>query len=439
MITTRLLQNRSPKHNPSLNSIATKQERRGEVPQQRQRNLRTNAIKNTDEAIKQRRDSFQYPEEYLDLGPRIKKSEVDADDFFQSKFDIVCDVRSPQEFEDDHVIGAVNCPVLSDEQREQIGTMYVKVDAFEAKKLGAKMTAENLSKIIEKHFLDKPKETKVLVYCFRGGERSLSLAHTLSRIGFDVSYVPGGYKKYREVTLGYLRGLDRFSFHVIAGKTGCAKGKLLEALESNGAQVIDLERFANHRGSVLGEDPSNRFLQPSQKMFDSRLADKFRKFNDKRVVFIEGESSMIGKVQIPATTWKRMGEGRATILGIPTEQRVKWIRQNYEHFETTEVPRLLEKLTVLEKRVGNKRINEWRELVKEKKWDEFVEEILLHHYDKAYDSASIRSRPNDFDESGVRKSVNEGGADELFLENLEDETYSRAALSLIAKYDRVSS
>jgi rhodanese-related sulfurtransferase len=180
MITTRLLQNRSPKHNPSLNSIATKQERRGEVPQQRQRNLRTNAIKNTDEAIKQRRDSFQYPEEYLDLGPRIKKSEVDADDFFQSKFDIVCDVRSPQEFEDDHVIGAVNCPVLSDEQREQIGTMYVKVDAFEAKKLGAKMTAENLSKIIEKHFLDKPKETKVLVYCFRGGERSLSLAHTLS-------------------------------------------------------------------------------------------------------------------------------------------------------------------------------------------------------------------------------------------------------------------
>ena len=171
----------------------------------------------------------------------------------------------------------------------------------------------------------------------------------------------------------------------------------------------------------------------------NRLADKFRKFNDKRVVFVEGESSMIGKVQIPATTWKRMGEGRATILSIPTEQRVKWIRQNYEHFETTEVPRLLEKLTVLEKRVGNKRINEWRELVKEKKWDEFVEEILLHHYDKAYDSASIRSRPNDFDESGVRKSVNEGGADELFLENLEDETYSRAALSLIAKYDRVSS
>ncbi|CAL6367281.1 unnamed protein product [Bathycoccus prasinos] len=387
-----------------------------------------------------RRDNFTYPPEYLDLGPRIKKALVESNEFDPEMYDLVCDVRSPSEYKDDHVPFAISTPVLSDQQREEIGTMYVQVDPFEAKKLGAKLTSENLSKILEEHFLHLPKTTKVCVYCFRGGERSLSLAHVLSRIGFDVSYVPGGYKKYRETTLKYLKEeAAKFRYHVVAGKTGCAKGKLLDALEKRGAQVIDLERFAEHRGSVLGEDPENGFVgQPSQKMFDSRLAHKMRKFDEKRVIFVEGESSMIGKVQIPTMTWKRMGEGKATILSIPMEHRVKWIRQNYEHFETTEVPRLLEKLQVLEKRVGNERVNQWRSLVAEKKWDQFVEEILVHHYDRAYDQASKRSRPNDFDEeSGERKGADQGGADELFLENLEEQTYDKAAEDLMEKYDKV--
>jgi tRNA 2-selenouridine synthase len=365
---------------------------------------------------------------------------VESNEFDPEMYDLVCDVRSPSEYNDDHVPFAISTPVLNDQQREEIGTMYVQVDPFEAKKLGAKLTSENLSKILEEHFLHLPKTTKVCVYCFRGGERSLSLAHVLSRIGFDVSYVPGGYKKYRETTLKYLKEeAAKFRYHVVAGKTGCAKGKLLDALEKRGAQVIDLERFAEHRGSVLGEDPENGFVgQPSQKMFDSRLAHKMRKFDEKRVIFVEGESSMIGKVQIPTMTWKRMGEGKATILSIPMEHRVKWIRQNYEHFETTEVPRLLEKLQVLEKRVGNERVNQWRSLVAEKKWDQFVEEILVHHYDRAYDQASKRSRPNDFDEeSGERKGADQGGADELFLENLEEQTYDKAAEDLMEKYDKV--
>ena len=398
----------------------------------------SSSSENTKEEV--RRDNFTYPPEYLDLGPRIKKALVDSAEFDPESYDLVCDVRSPSEYNDDHVPFAISTPVLTDKQREEIGTMYVQVDPFEAKKLGAKLTSENLSKILERHFLHLPKTTKVCVYCFRGGERSLSLAHVLSRIGFDVSYVPGGYKKYRETTLKYLKEeAAKFHFHVVAGKTGCAKGKLLDALEKRGAQVIDLERFAEHRGSVLGEDPENGFVgQPSQKMFDSRLAHKMRKFDEKRVIFVEGESSMIGKVQIPTTTWKRMGEGKATILSIPMEHRVKWIRQNYEHFETTEVPRLLEKLQVLEKRVGNERVNQWRSLVAEKKWDQFVEEILVHHYDRAYDQASRRSRPNDFDEkSGERKRADQGGADELFLENLEEKTYDEAAKHLIEKYDKV--
>ena len=98
-----------------------------------------------------------------------------------------------------------------------------------------------------------------------------------------------------------------------------------------------------------------------------------------------------------------MGEGKATILSIPMEHRVKWIRQNYEHFETTEVPRLLEKLQGVGERVGNERVNQWRSLVAEKKWDQFVEEILVHHYDRAYDQASKRSRPSDFDERAVKE------------------------------------
>ena len=364
-----------------------------------------------------------YPEDFLDLGPRIRTVTLDDDGFDSGKFDFICDARAPSEYEEDHVPGAMSTPVLNDEQRKKVGTLYKQVDPFEAKKVGAALVAANLGSIIEENFIECERDTKILIYCWRGGERSLSLAHVLSRIGFEVYFAKGGYKLYRSGVLDWLRRMDQFTYHVVAGKTGCAKGKLLDSLEAAGAQVIDLERMANHRGSILGEEPGAR-EQPGQKMFDSRIAAKSRTFDSSRPIFVEGESSMIGKVQVPSTMWSAMRKGDVTQLEIPMSERVKWIRAGYKHFETTETERLLECIDVLIKRVGYERVNAWKELISAGNWDAFVQDILENHYDAAYASAAARSRPQEAEK-----------ATPLFLDDTSDETYSRAAIELMQKYD----
>ena len=364
------------------------------------------------------------PEGFLDMGyPRIREVLPEDPDFDPSAWDIICDVRSPSEYDEDHVPGSISAPVLDDEQRAEVGTIYKRQSPFLAKKVGASLVAQNLSKILDEHFQHREKNTKALVYCWRGGERSLSLAHTLSRVGFHVGLVPGGYKRYRAGVLDFLRTMDGFRYHLIAGKTGCAKGKMLEQLEAQGAQVLDLEVMAQHRGSVLGEDPETAYKQPSQKMFDTRIWDQARKFDRERPIFVEGESSMIGRVQIPKNTWKGMRAGTVTLLEVPMASRVAWIRSGYKHFETTDVPRLIEKLKVLTQKVGHKKVGEWEEMVAAERWDEFVEDILVNHYDTAYALAAKRSGRDD------------ENAEFLMLPDTEDATYAAAAAELIRKYD----
>jgi len=369
------------------------------------------------------RDGSGYPEYFLDMGPRIRKTFPDEPDFDANDWDVICDVRSPSEWREDHIPGSISTPVLDDEQRARVGTIYKQESPFLAKKVGASLVAQNLSRIMDEHFLHREKDTKVLVYCWRGGERSLSLAHVLSRIGFTVGFVPGGYKRYRAGVLEFLRTMDGFRYHLIAGKTGCAKGKMLEQLKAQGAQVLDLELMAQHRGSVLGEDPESQFEQPSQKMFDTRLWEVARHFDRSRPIFVEGESSMIGRVQIPKNTWKGMRAGTVTLLEVPMASRVRWIRAGYEHFETTETDRLVQKLQKLIPKVGHKKVNEWERWVEEKKWDEFVEDILINHYDTAYALAAARSGRDD------------EAAEFLMLPDTEDETYAAAAAELIRKWD----
>ena len=369
------------------------------------------------------RDGAGYPDTFLDMGPRIRKTFPDELDFDLNDWDIICDVRSPSEWLEDHIPGSISTPVLDDAQRARVGTIYKQESPFLAKKVGASLVAKNLGKIMDEHFLEREKDTKVLVYCWRGGERSLSLAHVLSRVGFSVGLIPGGYKRYRAGVLEFLRTMDGFRYHLVAGKTGCAKGKMLEQLRLQGAQVLDLERMAQHRGSVLGEDPETKFEQPSQKMFDTRLWEMARHFDRSRPIFVEGESSMIGRVQIPKNTWKGMRSGTVTLLEVPMWSRVRWIRAGYEHFETTETARLLEKLQKLIPKVGHKKVQEWEAWVQDEKWDEFVEDILINHYDTAYALAAARSGRDD------------AAAEFLMLPDTEDATYETAAADLIRKWD----
>ncbi|MFN4149090.1 MAG: tRNA 2-selenouridine(34) synthase MnmH, partial [Rhodocyclaceae bacterium] len=179
-----------------------------------------------------------------------------------AEFDAILDARSPAEYADDHIPGAISCPVLSNEERARVGTLYKQVSPFEAKKLGAVLVARNVAALIEAHFLDKPKSWRPLVYCWRGGQRSGAFTHVLREIGWDAHRLEGGYKGWRRHVLERLAVLpQKFSFRVVSGPTGSGKSRLLEALARLGAQVLHLEELAAHKGSVLGVLPDEP--QPS--------------------------------------------------------------------------------------------------------------------------------------------------------------------------------
>jgi len=206
--------------------------------------------------------------------------------------DEIIDVRAPEEFAIDHVPGAINLPVLSDTQRKEIGTIYKHDSSFEAKKIGAAYITANISRHLEQHFADKPRHYRPLVYCWRGGQRSQSLATILDAVGWYVRVLEGGYKAYRQSVLNGLRELPaQFRFIIVGGLTGSGKTRLLQAIRHQGGQALDLEHLANHKGSLLGGQPTS---QPSQKGFETALHSALSKLDPKQPVFVEAESSRIG-------------------------------------------------------------------------------------------------------------------------------------------------
>lgn len=220
----------------------------------------------------------------------------------------IIDVRSENEFAEDHIPGAINLPVLHNEERKTIGTIYKQISAFEAKKLGASLVCKNISEQIYQYFIHKKPYYSPLVYCWRGGQRSQSLAVILSEIGWQVKVIKGGYKTYRNYVCQQLQSLPlQFNYRVISGLTGTGKTVFLHCLKKEGYQVLDLEKIANHRGSLLGQEWENNLqIQPSQKYFDSLLLQEFNQFDPSQPIWIESESYKIGNVYLPGSLWKKM-------------------------------------------------------------------------------------------------------------------------------------
>ncbi len=208
------------------------------------------------------------------------------------------DVRSPAEFAEDHIPGAENHPVLDDVERARIGTMHAEESAFAARKAGAALVARRIAAMLEGPFAGKPRDWAPLVYCWRGGQRSRSLAHILNEVGWRAVQLDGGYRSYRRHVIARLEVLPRqFRYQVICGLTGSGKSRLLAALAAEGAQTLDLEGLAKHRGSLLGEFPGDP--QPSQKWFESQLLAALQGLDAARPVYVESESKKIGSVQVP--------------------------------------------------------------------------------------------------------------------------------------------
>ena len=307
-------------------------------------------------------------------------------------FDEVIDTRSPSEYAQDHVPGAINCPVLDDEERARVGTLYTRASPFDARKLGAALVSRNIARHIETRFASHGRQWRPLVYCWRGGKRSAAMAHVLREIGWKAAQLEGGYKTYRREVIAQLETLPgRFDYLVVCGATGSAKSRLLERLAERGAQVLDLERLARHRGSVLGTLPDDP--QPPQRLFDSVLWNALRRFDASAPVFVEAESRKIGQLQLPSALLARMREGRCIVAQAPVAERVRFLIAEYRHF--LEDPKGLKaKLECLTSLYGREVLKRWLALVDQCAWDELVADLLLNHYDPAYRRSALRNYPD---------------------------------------------
>jgi tRNA 2-selenouridine synthase len=303
------------------------------------------------------------------------------------QFDAIVDARTPSEYALDHIPGAISAPVLYDAERAEVGTLYKQVSQFDAKKLGAALVAKNVAFHIEKIFSKHEKSWKPLVYCWRGGKRSGAMAHILREVGWNAATLPGGYKAYRKWVVERL-GEVRLDFRVVHGPTGSGKSRLLGALGRAGAQVLDLEELAAHRGSVLGGLPDRP--QPTQKWFESSLLEKMSHFEKSKPVFVEGESKKIGQLQVPEALMARMRASPCIVLEAALETRVTLLLDEYRHFlgSGEALGRQLDCLVALH---GRDKIAGWKALAARSAWPDFVAALLVEHYDQAYRRSSARN------------------------------------------------
>ena len=322
--------------------------------------------------------------------PGVQRVDVSALCAYRDRID----VRSPAEFAQDHIPAAANHPVLDDAERARIGTLYA-ASPFSARRRGAALVARNIAAMLETAFGDRGRDWRPLVYCWRGGQRSRALAQVLNEVGWRAVQLDGGYRAYRRHVVSELARLpQRCRFVVICGLTGSGKSRLLSALQRAGAQTLDLEAIARHRGSLLGDLPGDP--QPSQKWFESQLYDALEGLDQSRPVFVESESRRIGGVQMPDALLAQMRSARVLRLVTPLPQRVALLKDEYAHFLDAPA-QLAACLQPLTERYGKASIARWQTMAASGDWDGLVAALLEAHYDPLYAVSLERNFPSSRD------------------------------------------
>ena len=315
------------------------------------------------------------------------------------EFADVIDARSEGEFAEDHLPGAINWPSLNDEERKLVGTEYKQISAFDAKKRGAAMVAQNIARHLERDVIHKPRDWQPLVYCWRGGKRSGSLALILDQIGFNVTLVDGGYKAFRTALVASLPNLAaQFGYRVICGTTGSGKTRLLQALRAQGAQVLDLEALANHRSSVLGVIPG--IPQPTQKAYDSLIWAALKSFDASRPVYIESESKKVGNVAIPEGLITAMRAAPCLQLDLSEDERVELLLEDYDFF-VKDIEYFCDRLSALTQARGKEVVTSWQTRARSGDVASVVRELLVNHYDPVY----LQSMKRNFAQYPTRTTV----------------------------------
>ncbi len=308
-------------------------------------------------------------------------------DLARHGFDTVIDVRSPSEYAEDHLPGAINLPALSDEERARVGTIYKQDSPFRARKLGAALVSRNVAAHLEGPLAAMEGGWRPLLYCWRGGQRSGSVATILREIGWRVEVVEGGYRSFRREVVRTLYDADLGARAVlIDGNTGTAKTDVLARLRETGAQVIDLEGLARHRGSLLGHVAGG---QPSQKMFETALAMEIAALDPARPVFIEAESSKVGDLIVPPSVWKAMVAADRIEVAAPLAARAEYLARAYADL-TADPEALCATLATLRPMQGGERVAAWQSMAREGRFADLAAELCEVHYDPRYARSRAR-------------------------------------------------
>ena len=339
-------------------------------------------------------------------------------------FDTLIDARSPAEYALDHVPGAINCPVLDDDERRIVGTLYKQQGAFEARRVGGAMVAANLARHLRERFADRPHDWKPLVYCWRGGLRSGSMVTWLRLVGWDAQQLAGGYKRWRQHVIETIAArCPLLPFVVVCGATGSAKTRVLQALRARGAQVLDLEAHACHKGSLLGALPGRP--QPTQKAFETGLATDLASFAADRTVFVEAESRKIGRLSLPTPLLERMRAAPCIEIDANPPARLAYLLRDYAYLGD-DGDALAERLSALRERHGREVIERWQQWARERRLADLFGELATLHYDPLY----AKSQRAHFHQWSARRVVHADVLDDAGIDRLacafEEAVVSRA-------------
>ncbi|MBI2732675.1 MAG: tRNA 2-selenouridine(34) synthase MnmH [Aquabacterium sp.] len=327
-------------------------------------------------------------------------------------FDCIIDARSPSEFALDHIPGAINCPVLDDDERRIVGTIYKQQGAFEARRVGGAMVAANLARHLQGRFAHMPHDWKPLIYCWRGGLRSGSMVAWWRLVGWDAQQLAGGYKRWRQHVIATLEALcPQLPLRVVCGATGSAKTRVLHALAEQGAQVLDLEGLACHKGSLLGAMPG--VDQPSQKAFETQLATVLEGFDLSRPVFVEAESRKIGRISLPTALIERMRASPCLEIAASGQARQAYLLRDYAYLGD-DGDTLAERLEVLTPLHGKDTIARWQGWARHAQLAPLFAELTELHYDPLY----ARSQATHFHQWAQRQVVHTDALDEPAMAQL---------------------
>jgi tRNA 2-selenouridine synthase len=316
------------------------------------------------------------------LSTRIKPT-IEIGELFNNRLEnyAIIDVRSPSEYLNDNIVTSVNIPLLNDEERKIVGTIYKNDGPFKAKIKALNLIHTRLPEILENIINQSKKEKELIIYCARGGDRSEVIQTLLSLLQIPSVKLHGGYKSYRKSICKFF---DLFSLQCITlyGPTGSGKTLILKNLNKEGYFTADLEGCASHKGSSFGYIGEKNFSSITQKKFESKIWYSLYQQNYPKMIFIEGESRRIGKVVIPTKVFFSMSTGIKIYLDMPLKNRVDFIIKEYKpHIYKNEI---IKAFNCIEKYIGKTKSLNLLKLLNENRFEEFAELILKTYYDPLY-------------------------------------------------------